>query len=477
MAAFLEVEFTVTLMRLTEVGYVESGDRLFVYYFAAPDAWASLPEATLQSRAFAVAERMYSETNERLRAAEPSDPNYLRAKSTRARVLSAEEASARPWAAAGPPVWDPSACVVVDADGSFTRVSRDDLAGAAPAERGHVRLDRVLPGLLAKHVPACVAVYGQLYEQFQDSRPLDEPSRNVWGAAVIFFCMLDRLATGGEYEDPFATVEEMITWLAEGGEVPRDDVESARQIYHRLFEYNVFRPNDTLFQMVYERAWHIRYSDLEIGRPSAFQGFIHCLTGCRETLHRFDFDDPRRAPAAPRSPVFEKIAAFHESAVVPAFAEIKATLERHGKRVFIAENDRIGDEFLEQFYREVHGPTKLARELESSAPSDDEIASGRARYLGYSLVAVDAEPAESRYGGIFFETIVYIVGPNDQVWASPFVFYHMKFDNKLHGFAHRFDNNQERQAVETIDKYAVQNHFLNAYDYYKIHARRDERPW
>lgn len=125
----------------------------------------------------------------------------------------------------------------------------------------------------------------------------------------------------------------------------------------------------------------------------------------------------------------------------------------------------------------MHGATKLARELESSPPSDDEIASGRARYLGYSIVAVDAEPSESRYGGIYFETIVYVVGPNDQVWASPFVFYHMKFDNKLHGFAHRFDNNQERQAVETIDKYAVQNHFLNAYDYYKIHARRDERPW
>ena len=113
-------------------------------------------------------------------------------------------------------------------DGAHTRVSRDDLAGAAPRERDHVRLDRVLPALLAKQVPSCVTVYGTLYEQFQDQRPLDERSRSVWGAAVIFFCVLDRLATGGEYEDPFATVEEMITWLAEGGEVPRDDVESAR---------------------------------------------------------------------------------------------------------------------------------------------------------------------------------------------------------------------------------------------------------
>ena len=52
MAAFLEVEFTVTLMRLTQSGdYVESGDRMFMYYFAVPDGWASLPDQACQGRA------------------------------------------------------------------------------------------------------------------------------------------------------------------------------------------------------------------------------------------------------------------------------------------------------------------------------------------------------------------------------------------------------------------------------------------
>jgi hypothetical protein len=475
--AFLEVEFTVTLMRLTELGYVESGDRAFTYYFAVPDQWTTLSDETLQTRAFATAEQMYRETNERLRAAEPSDPNFLKVKSSRATVLGAADVSGRPWLVAQAPVWEPTPCVVVEADGSFKRVARDGFADAAPAERPSLRIDRVLPLLIQKQLPNCAAVYGQLYESYRDPRPLDETARQVWGMAVLFFCILDRLATGGEHADPMATVDEMITWLAEGGEVPRDLVENARQIYKRLFEYNVYRPNDTLFQMVYERAWFVRYPDVQPGSPSAFQGFIHCLTACRETLHAFGLHDPRTAPAAPTSRIWEKIQAWTANAVVPAYAEIKATLERHGKTVYVAEDDRLGDDFLEGVYHEMHPTRRFARELATSAPDESEIATGRAQYLGHSIVAVDAEPAASPYAGKFFETILLRVGPNDAVYASPFVLYHMQFDNKLHAFAHRFDNSQAAQEIETIDKLAIQNHFLSAYDYFKIHARSDERPW
>lgn len=476
MAGYLEARFVVTLMRLTEYGYMESGDREFVYYFAIPDAWASLPDDVLQERVFAAAEQMYAETNSRLQAAEPSDPNYLLVKSAPMRRLGPDEAAARPWLSNRPPVWDPSACVAVDADGYVRRVSAADFANAVSTERNSVRLDRVLPALLSKQLASCSAVYAELYERFQDPRPLDERSRYVWGAAVLFFCVLDRLASRGEYADPMATVEEMITWLAEGGEFARDDVESARQIYRRLFEYNVYRPNDTLFQMVYERAWSIRYPDLDSRNPSAFQGFIHCLTGCREALHNFDFDNPRSSASAPPN-AYEKVVTFASAVLVPAFEEIRATLERHGKRVVVADDGRFGDEFLDRFFREIFPTPRFASELATSRPSEDEIASGKARYLGHSLLAVDAEPAASPYAGKFFETIVYVVGPDESVFASPFVVYHMQFDDKLHGFEHRFDNAQERMPVESIDKYAVQNHFLNAYDFFKIHARRDERPW
>jgi hypothetical protein len=482
MAAFLEVEFTVTLMRLTELGYVESGDRAFPYYFVAPDAWANLPDETLQTYAFGVAERIYEEIGRAFKIAEPGDPNYIKVLRTRARVLGADEVAARPWLTADRPIWDARTSIAVNADGSYTRLAPADLADSAPAERNHVRIDRVLPALCAKQLPTCSAVYAQLYEQFHDPRPLDEQARAVWGAAVLFFCVLDRLASGGEYADPMATVEEMITWLAEGGEVPRETVENARQIYRKLFEYNVYRPNDTLFQMVYERAWYVRYSEYDPATPSAFQGFIHCLTGCRDALYNFDFDDPRRAAAPvaaapPRSVVYEKIDAFTRGVVLPAFEEIRATLERHGKRVIISEDEQFGDEMLEGFFHFMHPTRRYARELATSPADEAEVAAGRAQYLGYSLVAVDPEQYESRFAGKFFETIMLTVGPNDAVYAAPFLMYHMKFDNKLHGFAHRFDNNREHVDVESIDKYMIQNHFLGAYDFFKIHARSDERPW
>jgi hypothetical protein len=479
MAAFLEVEFTVTLMRLTPSGdYVESGDRMFNYYFAVPDAWASLPDQALQSRAFAAAGRMYADTNQRLRAAEPSDPNYLHVKSTRTRVLPPDEASSWPWISANPPVWEPSACFVVHGDGSYDRVNPLELGNAVPAERDRVRLDRVLPGLVSKNLPACSAVYAQLYDQFHDPRPLDERSRTVWGMAVLFLVVLDRLATGGEYPDPFGTLDRMISWLAEGGEAAREDVTGAQQIYRKMLEYHIYRPNAPLHDFIYERAWFVRYSDLEMGKPSAFQGFIHCLASCRETLGRFEFDDPFAAAAAPRSRIYEKIDAFNKTALLPAFDEIRATLERHGKRVVVAEDDQLGDEFLESLYHEIYPSPRFARELATGTPSDEDIAAGRARFLGHTLVAIDPEqPGESPYAGKYFETVVFVVGPNETVAASPFVVYHMRFDDKLHGFDHRFDKDQASQPVETVDKYAVQNHFLGAYDFFKIHARSAERPW
>lgn len=471
MATFLETEFTVTLMRLTELGYVESGDKTFTYYFAAPDSWATLPDATLQQRVFEAAGRMYSALNARLRAAEPSDPNYLHVKSTRSRVLSQDEASSWPWVSAEKPVWEPTPAFVLHADGTFEPVNVLELGNAVPAERKHVRLDRILPVLLSKQLPACASAYEQVLPRFQDPRPLDERSRLVWGTAILLCAVLDRLATGGEYADPFATVDRMADWLVEDGEAPAENVDAAKQIFKRMFEHNVFRPNSTLFEFVYERAWSVRYSDLDPNAPSAFQGFVRCLTAARDTLHAFDFDDPGRGGLGAKPRAYEKIETFTRTAVLPAFEEIKATLERHGKRVFVSETDRFGDEFLESFYREIHPSARYPKEMLETPPVEG------AKYVGYTIVAVDPEPATSRYAGKFFESIMLTVGPNDEVYASPFVIYHMKFDNKLHGFQHRFDNNIERHGIEAIDKYAIQNHFLGAYDFFKINAKRDERPW
>src|ERR1044072_5053559 len=122
MSAFLDVKFTVTLMRLTELDiHVESGDRIFTYYFRVPDDW--LTDADLQRRVFAVAEQMYLDLNNRLRRAEPSDPNYLRVKYTQATPLTADQVQAQPWRTATDlPVWETTPRVDVSADGAYQQV-------------------------------------------------------------------------------------------------------------------------------------------------------------------------------------------------------------------------------------------------------------------------------------------------------------------------------------------------------------------
>ena len=125
MPAYLEVKFVVTLMRLTEAEFhVESGDMTLTYYFAAPDAWADLPDAGLQQRVFDVAQKMYADLNKRFRAAAPEDPNYLRVKSARATRLTPDQTQSRPWETAPPPArWEPTPCVVVNADCSYSKVT------------------------------------------------------------------------------------------------------------------------------------------------------------------------------------------------------------------------------------------------------------------------------------------------------------------------------------------------------------------
>ena len=119
MSTYLEVEFAVVLVRRDGRGG-ESDERAFTYYFAVPESWSYLVDDELQLRAFDVAERMYAQLNERLRAAEPARPNDLRVKATRARLLSSAEVAAQPWrTSTGTPPWERTPCVTVNPDGSF----------------------------------------------------------------------------------------------------------------------------------------------------------------------------------------------------------------------------------------------------------------------------------------------------------------------------------------------------------------------
>ncbi len=475
MAAYIEVDVTVTVMRPTGQSVVESGDTLVRYYFAAPDRWSRFSDATLGGRLSDIANRMYSDVNVRRRAAEPSEQTFMKVKGVRARVLTPDEVNTWPWVSIEAPAWEPSPAVVVNGDGSYSQVSALELGNAVPAELPVVRLDGILPALLDRQLPACVGAYQEAYPSFREPRPLDQSSAFVWGAAVLFVCVLDRLAAGGEFADPFATIGLMIDWLAEDGVAPRESIESARQIFKKMMEYNVFRPHDTLAQFSYERAWSIRYSDIPLETPTAFAGFVRCLAGCQPSLRAFDIEEPARSARAigPVSPVFARIDAFNKRVVLPAFAEMRETLERKGLRVAVSQDGAFGDPFLETFFREIHPHARFVGELATPASATAKAT----EYLGHTLLVMDADPPPNRYAGKYFETMMFVAGSDESIAAAPFVIYHMRFDNKLHGFRHRYDDSRPYEPIESLDKYAIQNHFLKSYDFYKLHAKSDVRPW
>ncbi len=125
MSRIVRVDLIDTLMRWTDYleAHVESGDRESTFYFSVPDSWAG-PDEQLQPRVFATMQQMYYDLNAHFRLAEPSDPNYLLPKSTRATPLTPEELAARPWLQApAPAAWEWTPCVVVEEDGSYERVS------------------------------------------------------------------------------------------------------------------------------------------------------------------------------------------------------------------------------------------------------------------------------------------------------------------------------------------------------------------
>ncbi len=131
MSTIVRVDLVDTLMRWAgdlEV-YIESGDRESTFYFSVPASWTAGPDAQLQPRVYDVMQQMYYDLNARFREAEPNDPGYLRAKSTRVTPLTPEQLAARPWLQArAPAAWESTPCVVVAEDGSYTRVPPQEFA-------------------------------------------------------------------------------------------------------------------------------------------------------------------------------------------------------------------------------------------------------------------------------------------------------------------------------------------------------------
>ncbi len=123
MAAFLAVEFSVTLITPQDgEEYVPNEARQFTYYFRVPTAWVA-DAADLAQRVNRVAQAMYRDLAAGFRAAEPNDLSYIAVLGTTPRILTPADVAAAPWLGPPrPPVWEPTNCVVVQADGGYTKV-------------------------------------------------------------------------------------------------------------------------------------------------------------------------------------------------------------------------------------------------------------------------------------------------------------------------------------------------------------------
>jgi len=147
-----------------------------------------------------------------------------------------------------------------------------------------------------------------------------------------------------------------------------------------------------------------------------------------------------------------KIAVFEDSIVLPALTQV--TGSEPLTRDFVAE--------------------LVVKRPVADAASEElltNIAATFRKRAGSSLMLVDrkAPPGIARIGGRFGLTVIYDV-QGDEVYASPGVMFWMAFNNKLHGFAHRYDNAIARHRVEDITRVQVLNHLLGALSFYKLYA-------
>jgi len=151
-----------------------------------------------------------------------------------------------------------------------------------------------------------------------------------------------------------------------------------------------------------------------------------------------------------------KVKTFEQSILLPALEEIGRspallrdyTVEVVAKRPSLDEN---AEELLES------------------------LAGAMRRPAGPSLVITSRQvpPELSRLAGRYTMTVFYDA-QGEEAYASPAVLLWMRFNNKLHIFAHRYDNDVARHRVEDVTRPHVLNHVLRSFDFYKLYAFSEE---
>jgi hypothetical protein len=147
-----------------------------------------------------------------------------------------------------------------------------------------------------------------------------------------------------------------------------------------------------------------------------------------------------------------KIAVFEDSIVIPALAEMTSAPS--------LQRDFAADMVMKRPLADAKSEELLST-----------IATTFRKRTGPSVVLTDrkAPAGIAAIGGRYAMSVLYDV-QGDEVYASPGVMFWMAFNNKLHGFAHRYDNAIARHRVEDITRVQVLNHVLNSLTFYKVQA-------
>lgn len=153
----------------------------------------------------------------------------------------------------------------------------------------------------------------------------------------------------------------------------------------------------------------------------------------------------------------ERIKTFESDVLLPALTEVSNS-----------------PALLKEYEAEV-----VAKRPSADAAAEEllsELAGAIGRRAGPSLVLKNRNvpPGLSRLAGRYVMTVFYQVDHNESVLVSPGVIFWMRFNNKLHAFNHRYDNNVERHSVEEVLRSHVLNHILGSFDFYKLYAFSDQ---
>ncbi len=149
----------------------------------------------------------------------------------------------------------------------------------------------------------------------------------------------------------------------------------------------------------------------------------------------------------------DKVRVFEDSVLLPALQEL-------------SESPALGRDFDIEVV--VTRPAKNAVSEELLANLEGALR----RRAGPSLVLTERprkDPAAPAVAGIYVMTPFYELS-GDEASASPGVMFWMRFNNKLHAFAHRYDNAIARHPVSQITRPHVLNHVLNSLTFFKLYA-------